>query len=546
MLGLPNYNYFPFDTLEGAAALPTRFQPTPNQPVDSPTDQVAAISLSSKPLATSQVVVPKSSSEGDILRKVDLKSALQYGTAQGYPPLYVFLRQFTIENLHPNIPYKDGPEIILTCGNTDGFSKSLEALSNEWVEERDAVSEKEGLLTEEYTFMGAIQSARPRGMNIVPVKVDKEGMTAKGPGGLSEVLQNWNTSRGKRPHLMYTITVGQNPTSGVLSVTRRKEIYALCVKYDIVIIEDDPYWYLQYPSANPAAFTAAKNDPSPLPNQKSSGYPFLDSLVPSYLSIDTQGRVIRLDTFSKTVAPGCRLGWITTQPALCERLLRITETSTQQPSGFVQSMIAQWIMGFQDFNHGKSDIGQLAAGYKTDGWIRWLEGLRGNYERRVQTMSQILRSNAHLVKAGRRPSLSGEDGEDEWSVVSTSAMYSLPVPMGGMFIWLRLHLETHPLASKVELPKLAHALWVHLTTPKYLVLVAPGSMFAPTEEIRAESSWRYFRICFAAVDEELVEGMSHRFAEGCRSFWRKKNVDEVEELAAQGGMEGVEDLGWVC
>ena len=73
---------------------------------------------------------------------------------------------------------------------------------------------------------------------------------------------------------------------------------------------------------------------------KKSGYKFLDSLVPSSINIDREGRVIRLDTFSKTVAPGCRLGWITAQPALIERLLRITETSTQQPSGFVQSIIA--------------------------------------------------------------------------------------------------------------------------------------------------------------------------------------------------------------
>jgi len=96
-----------------------------------------------------------------------------------------------------------------------------------------------------------------------------------------------------------------------------------------VIIEDDPYWYLQYPSANESSrLEATTSDKSP--SQKSSGYPFLDSLVPSYLSVDYQGRVVRLDTFSKTVAPGCRMGWITTQPALCERLLRITETSTQR------------------------------------------------------------------------------------------------------------------------------------------------------------------------------------------------------------------------
>lgn len=443
--------------------------------------------------------------------------------------------------MHPNVPYKDGPEIILTCGNTDGLAKSLEALTNAWQEGRDSISEKEGLMCEEFAFMQAVQASRPRGLNIVPVKIDSEGMTADGPGGLSDVLENWDPRRGKRPHIIYTVTIGQNPTSSNLSVTRRKEIYALCVKYDVIIIEDDPYWYLQYPSTDPAAFAAAKHDSCPLLRQKSSGYAFLDSLIPSYLSVDYQGRVVRLDTFSKTVAPGCRLGWITTQPALCERLLRITETSTQQPSGFVQSMIAQLIMGPQQ----PDGVRGGAQGWKTDGFVRWLEGLRGNYERRMQTMCQILTSNAHFVKSGRRPSLINED-EDEWAVVSKSRMFSLTFPMGGMFIWLHLHLETHPLAHKVPLPKLARALWIHLTTPKYLVLVAPGELFAPTEEIRLEKSWMYFRICFAAVDDDLLEGMSWRFVEACRSFWRKKNVDDIEELAAQEGAEGMEGLGWVC
>lgn len=451
------------------------------------------------------------------------------------------MRQFTIENLHPNIPYKDGPEIILTCGNTDGFAKTLEALSTEWIEERDDISQKEGLLVEEFAYMNAIQAARPRGLNIVPVAMDKEGMTGTDPGGLEDVLSNWDYRRGKRPHLMYTVTIGQNPSSGVLGVTRRKKIYGVCMKYDIIIIEDDPYWYLQYPSANPSAFAAAKHDPDPLPNQRSSGYPFLDSLVPSYLSVDTQGRVVRLDTFSKTVAPGCRLGWITTQPRLCERLLRITETSTQQPSGFVQSMIAQLIMGPKQTPEPES-FGQSGHGWKADGWVRWLEGLRGNYERRAQTMSRILSSNAHLVKSGRRPSLANDSGEDEWAVVSTARMYEFLKPMGGMFLWLRLHLETHPLFSKVPNEKLAHALWIHLTTPKYLVLVAPGSLFAPNDEIRTEKSWMYFRICFAAVDEELVEGLSWRFVEACRSFWRKKSVDEIEELARPDALENLNGM----
>ena len=146
--------------------------------------------------------------------------------------------------------------------------------------------------------------------------------------------------------------MGQNPTSGLLSLARRKEIYAVCQKYDILIIEDDPYWYLQYPSANVMSLRARGKPVStnyPIQGQShnynadkprsTSGHPFLDSLVPSYLHVDTDGRVIRLDTFSKTVAPGCRLGWITAQPMFIEKILRITETSTQQPSGFVQSMI---------------------------------------------------------------------------------------------------------------------------------------------------------------------------------------------------------------
>ena len=338
-----------------------------------------------------------------------------------------------------------------------------------------------------------------------------------------------------------SLRIGQNPTSGVLSLTRRKAIYALCAKYDIIIIEDDPYWYLQYPSANPNRFTSATYDPSPSTSpKKSSGYPFLDSLVPSYLSVDTEGRVIRLDTFSKTVAPGCRLGWITTQPALCERLLRITECSTQQPSGFVQSIIAQLIIGPQA--HEGRGGGKEDKGWKTDGWVRWLEGLRGNYERRMQSMCRILDEGSQLVEA--KGASYGHRSDAEWSLVNTTTMYSFQWPMGGMFVWVRIHFETHPLFDDPHISheKLSHALWVNLTTPKFLVLVSPGSIFSSTEDIRVESSWRYFRICFAAVDDDEVERTSRGFVEGVRDFWGKTSGDDIEELARG---ERVEAPSWM-
>ena len=54
--------------------------------------------------------------------------------------------------------------------------------------------------------MNAVQTARPRGLQVVPVKIDVEGMLPSGPGGLEDVLENWDESKGKRPHLMYTVT----------------------------------------------------------------------------------------------------------------------------------------------------------------------------------------------------------------------------------------------------------------------------------------------------------------------------------------------------
>lgn len=352
--GLPNAAFFPYDTLEAQIAQPERFQPTPNGPsqvVGSSKESGATSNKKSRADAPQHLVVPHASHSANPIQNIDLTTALQYGQAQGYPPLYSFLRQFVRENLQPNVPYLGGPDIALTCGSTDGFAKAIEAFSNVWSEEKDWIREREGILCEEFAYMNAIQTARPRGLQVVPVKIDLEGMLAGGKGGLADVLENWDESKGKRPHLLYTVTVGQNPTGGTLSVKRRKEIYALCSKYDVIIVEDDPYWYLQYPSAANLE-SQARGTPAPQSTpvhtfKRSSGYQFLDSLVPSYLNIDTDGRVVRLDTFSKTVAPGCRLGWITAQPAIIERIVRIAESSTQQPSGFVQAMIAELIMGPQ-------------------------------------------------------------------------------------------------------------------------------------------------------------------------------------------------------
>lgn len=437
------------------------------------------------------------------------------------------------------------------------------------------------------------------------------------------------------------LRLGHNPTGIVLSVERKREIYAVCSKYDVIIVEDEPYWYLQFPSA---ATEEAKSRGQPLPSataqpssersrlattghthdvstahpvffgsptttcaeaavhpafstssakqhrrqqrskqptttttRRSSGYPFLDSLTPSFLALDTDGRVVRLDTFSKTVAPGCRLGWITAQPALIERFERISEATTQQPSGFVQGIISELVLGPstpQNKNTAaKSAFARLLSssprqqppaaftGWDTSGWVRWLEGLRGSYERRMARMCRTLDSGATLITT----SPTSPSSNSEWSPenVTKTPLYTFAWPRGGMFIWLRMHLETHPLwrapfpspspnpklraARRVlDGPALSAALMVWLTTKPFLVLVATGSMFSANEEVRREAGWAYYRVCFAAEAEENVDRAAERFVEGVRAFWEVRDVRVVEKLLGELGMAeegGVEGLG---
>ena len=380
--------------------------------------------------------------------------------------------------------------------------------------------------------------------------------------------------------------MGHNPTGGVLPLERRRQLYALCSKYDVIIIEDDPYWYLQYPSAAaeearsrglpppPASSSSEEEDTSTTTaaantQERKSGYAFLDSLEPSYLSIDVDGRVVRLDTFSKTVAPGCRMGWMTAAPAIIERLLRINEASTQQPSGFVQVVVAGALMGTQPASARAGFAAALQraglsprardtfAGWRVDGWVRWLEGLRAEYERRMVAMCRALDDGAHELKHQTpvRPA------DADWGVITKTRLFDFRWPRGGMFVWLRMRFETHPLwgvpradgssrrtggdddaaaAVVVDGVALCTALFVLLTRKPHLVVVSPGLMFSATEAVAAARGWAHYRLCFAAEDgADEVAACSRRFAEGVRRFWRVKRVAELERLLE--GAPGSED-----
>lgn len=211
-------SYFPFDTLEAQTAKPERWPPTPNAPASNAghddDTQLAAKAAALRVgggdtdnMAASHITVPKiMADDTDVVKKIDLATALQYGTAQGYPPLLSFLKQFTREHMHPNIPYEGGPDVCLTVGATDGFSKTMEMFIDPWSPSRDDIRDRPGLLCETFIYATILSQCQPRGVQVVPCKADGGGMVATGPGSLEDVLTNWDYSKGRRPHLLYTVT----------------------------------------------------------------------------------------------------------------------------------------------------------------------------------------------------------------------------------------------------------------------------------------------------------------------------------------------------
>lgn len=99
-----------------------------------------------------------------------------------------------------------------------------------------------------------------------------------------------------------------------------------------------------------------------------------------------------------------------------------------------------------------------------------------------------------------------------------------------MFLWIRFDFSTHPLAKKYDHKRLAHALWTLWTEKPYLTLVSPGEIFAPTQEVKERDAWQCYRLCFAAVSEDDLESISHRFVKGAQAFWRIKSPQRIEEL----------------
>jgi aromatic amino acid aminotransferase I len=274
----------------------------------------------------------------------DLSIALNYGLGTGSAQMIRFVTEHT--EIVCNPPYEDWQ-----CALSVGSTSALDQTYRIFCERGDYV------LSEEYTFASAVETALPLGIRFVGVKVDDQGLL---PESMDEILTNWDVqARGARkPRLLYTVPSGQNPTGATQGTARRQALYKVAQKHDIYIIEDEPYYFLQM-----QPYTGPDAAPVPPPANNEA---FLKALIPTYLSMDVDGRVMRMDSFSKVIAPGTRVGWITASEQIVERFVRHNECSNQNPSGISQLVLYK----------------MLDEGWGHGGYLQWLINLRLEYTRR--------------------------------------------------------------------------------------------------------------------------------------------------------------------
>ncbi|KAF9105883.1 Aromatic/aminoadipate aminotransferase 1 [Mortierella sp. AM989] len=362
--GLPHPSNFPFYSLSSDVT-----NMNPDAQVDS--KNTAAL--------RENVVVPHGPQPGKV---ESLGAALQYGLGTGIKSLREFCKEHVNQMHQPK--YQDW-DVVLSCGNTDAFAKAVSMLCNRG----------DQILVEEWTYPAALEMMDPLGIRHVPVGMDSEGMSAV---ALKDLLDNWGSTPDQaseaKPRVVYLVPTGQNPTGATMSIQRRKDIIKVAQEHDLILIEDDPYYYLQF----------FVGEDKPTNGDSSSGW------MPTLLSLDTDGRVIRLDTFSKTLAPGCRVGYMSMNAHFCTIVQYHNELTVQQPSGFSQALLAEMLV---------SQWGQ-------EGYKRYLtEKVRTEYFNRSQHLQACFRKYVNPKFA------------------------SFIEPNAGMFIWIKVHVDQHPRYGKV-------------------------------------------------------------------------------------------------
>lgn len=220
-------------------------------------------------------------------------ATLQYGPTEGYGPLRELLAGWMGRLDVPAAP----EQLLITAGSQQG----LDLLGRLLIDPGAPVA------VEEPTYLGALQAWQTCRPNYLPLPVDDEGLDVE---ALERLLAG-----GARPRFLYVVSCFQNPTGVTLAPARRQRLIELAARYNLPIVEDDPYGELYYEGGRATPLAA------------------LDIALHGELR-----HVVYLGTLSKVLAPGLRVGWLTAPRPLFDRLVMLKQGVDLQAGSMAQAV----------------------------------------------------------------------------------------------------------------------------------------------------------------------------------------------------------------
>ena len=255
-------------------------------------------------------------------------AALQYGATEGYQPLREQLAQFMQAKGAKDVT---ADQLIVTTGS----QQALDLLG------KCLVDPGSKAIVEGPTFLATIQCFRLYGADLVSAPIDGDGVQVD---ELEKLIQQ------NQPKFVYLIPTFGNPSGAMLSLERRKRVLELAVKYQTLIVEDDPYGDLYFDAPPPPSLLA------------------LSEQVPG-----SRDWLVHCGSLSKVLSPGLRVGWMVAPPELLAKAVMCKQFSDAHTSTFAQATAAQY----------------LAAGRMPATLAR----VRQVYGARAQAMGDALRSD---------------------------------------------------------------------------------------------------------------------------------------------------------
>ena len=290
-------------------------------------------------------------------------AVLQYGETEGYRPLREEIVKFmATKGVNTSVD-----NVLITSGSQQG----LDLIAKAFLNKGDKV------IVESPTYLAALQAFNMYEAEFIEAPLDEEGVD---PEKLDEILRT-----EKNVKLIYLIPSFQNPSGRTISAARRKQIVEVIQKYNVVLIEDAPYEDLKY----------------------------TEDKYPSMKSMDTTGQVLYFGSFSKTVAPGFRVGYSIADEAILEPMAVGKQSSDLHVSIFSQMVMAEF----------------LKRGLMPD----HLKAINKEYAKKRDLMVQTLEET---MPEGVK-----------WTH-----------PQGGLFLWVELpeHMSTNELFLKAVQKKVAY------------------------------------------------------------------------------------------